>query len=256
MKIEKADVLLARIRERARQAPGGAAATDGDGTLWSGDIGDDFYEALLDRGLVRPRGHEAMARAAKEHGVDASGSASALGLRLWNEYRAGRYPELPFYELMAWCFAGFTREEASALARDVLVATKLRERLHAEVLTVLAGLRADGVEVLLVSASPRAIVEAAAEIVGIAATNVIAATPRHDTEGIMPDVERPIPYAAGKAERLRDRLGARRLYAAFGDNAFDVAMLAGADIGVAVRPKAALRARAGEVAGIVELATA
>jgi phosphoserine phosphatase len=44
------------------------------------------------------------------------------------------------------------------------------------------------------------------------------------------------------------------LLAAFGDNAFDVALLAEASVGVAVRPKDALRARAGEVSGLVELA--
>jgi phosphoserine phosphatase len=55
--------------------------------------------------------------------------------------------------------------------------------------------------------------------------------------------------------RLRERIGAgMALYAAFGDNAFDVALLAGAQVSVAVRPKARLRERAGEVPGLVELA--
>jgi phosphoserine phosphatase len=134
------------------------------------------------------------------------------------------------------------------------VEKKIRERLHEEVATVLRALQGEGVEVFLVSASPRAIVEAAAEVVGIAGANVIAATPKHDAQGIAPEVLRPIPYATGKVARLRERLGARRLYAAFGDNAFDVAMLASAEIGVAVRPKPKLRERASEVPGIVELA--
>jgi phosphoserine phosphatase len=70
-----------------------------------------------------------------------------------------------------------------------------------------------------------------------------------------PDVHRPIPYGSGKVTRLRERVGGTRpLYAAFGDNAFDVAMLASADIPVAVRPKARLRQQAGAVPGIVELA--
>jgi phosphoserine phosphatase len=57
--------------------------------------------------------------------------------------------------------------------------------------------------------------------------------------------------------RLRERIGTgRTLYAAFGDNAFDVALLASARVSVAVRPKARLRERAGEVDGLVELAPA
>jgi phosphoserine phosphatase len=70
-----------------------------------------------------------------------------------------------------------------------------------------------------------------------------------------PDVHRPIPYGAGKVTRLRERVGrGRTLYAAFGDNAFDVAMLASAHVAVAVRPKARLRQEADAVPGIVELA--
>jgi phosphoserine phosphatase len=68
-------------------------------------------------------------------------------------------------------------------------------------------------------------------------------------------VERPIPYGAGKMARLREAIGHDRpLYASFGDNGFDVALLAGASVPVAVRPKPRLRARAAEVPGLVELA--
>jgi phosphoserine phosphatase len=70
---------------------------------------------------------------------------------------------------------------------------------------------------------------------------------------MLPDVDRPIPYGDGKVKRLRERIGARPLYAALGDNSFDVAMLGSARIGVAVRPKPKLRARAHEVPGVVEL---
>ena len=62
-------------------------------------------------------------------------------------------------------------------------------------------------------------------------------------------------YAATTVSHLTQRIGiaAPSLYAAFGDNAFDVALLQAARVPVAVRPKARLRARAGEVAALVEL---
>ena len=67
-------------------------------------------------------------------------------------------------------------------------------------------------------------------------------------------VERPIPYGPGKVTRLREHLGAERsLYAAFGDNVFDVALLSTARVPVAVRPKPRLRAQAAQVPGLVEL---
>jgi phosphoserine phosphatase len=69
------------------------------------------------------------------------------------------------------------------------------------------------------------------------------------------EVGRPIPYGDGKVTRLRECIGREReVYAAFGDNAFDVSLLQAARVRVAVRPKARLRARAHEVEGIVELA--
>jgi phosphoserine phosphatase len=72
---------------------------------------------------------------------------------------------------------------------------------------------------------------------------------------MLPDVHRPIPYAGGKVANLRARLGPTRpLYAAFGDNAFDIALLSEAFIPVAVRPKPRLRERAGEVKKLVEIA--
>jgi phosphatidylglycerophosphatase C len=64
---------------------------------------------------------------------------------------------------------------------------------------------------------------------------------------------RPIPYGAGKVMHLRAKLGARPLYAAFGDNAFDVAMLREARVPVAIRPKPRLVERAGEVPALVVL---
>jgi phosphoserine phosphatase len=106
-----------------------------------------------------------------------------------------------------------------------------------------------------VSASPVAVVLEAATRVGFDGDHVVAAHPLFESDTMIADVERPIPYAAGKVKRLRERIGAgRTLYAAFGDNAFDVALLASARVGVAVRPKPRLRDRAHEVTGLVELA--
>src|SRR5439155_1761579 len=105
-----------------------------------------------------------------------------------------------------------------------------------------------------VSASPRPIVEQAARALGIDASHVVAATPMYEGETMRAAAVRPIPYAAGKVACLRARIADRPLYAAFGDNAFDVAMLREARVAVAVRPKPRLRDRAHEVPGMVEIA--
>jgi phosphatidylglycerophosphatase C len=105
-----------------------------------------------------------------------------------------------------------------------------------------------------VSASPLAVVEEAGARVGFDVDRVVAALPRFDGDTMLPDVEAPIPYGPGKMQRLRERIGDRPIYASFGDNAFDVALLLGATVPVAVRPKPKLRARADEVPGLVEIA--
>jgi phosphoserine phosphatase len=257
VQIQSPDEILARILDAARARPGGVAATDGDGTLWSGDVGEDVFLAFIERGRVAPPAAEAIAREAREHGLDATGPAIAVARRIYDAYVAHRFPEERVCELMTWCFAGWTREELTAFARAVAARARVVERLHEELGEVLAGVRDAGIEIVLVSASPRAIVEAAARFVdGVTFAHVVAATPRWNGSAMMPDVERPIPYGPGKVRGLRAAIGAREIYAAFGDNAFDVSMLGEASVPVAVRPKDALRARAGEVPALVELARA
>jgi phosphoserine phosphatase len=79
-------------------------------------------------------------------------------------------------------------------------------------------------------------------------------TARYAADVMRAEVDRPIPYGDGKVRAIRGAIGARPLYAAFGDNGFDVAMLSEARVPVAVRPKDRLRERANEVPGLVEIA--
>jgi phosphatidylglycerophosphatase C len=131
----------------------------------------------------------------------------------------------------------------------------LAGRLQSELLRVLERVRAAGIEAVLVSASPIDVVLEAGSQTGFDEGHVVAALPRYLGDVVVADVERPIPYAEDKVGRLRERIGGGRvLYAAFGDNAFDVPLLASARVPVAVRPKVRLRERASEIPALVELA--
>lgn len=242
-----------RITDIRASAPGGAIACDGDGTLWSGDVGEDLFHALVAKGPIRPAAHAEMRKQAAENGLDAGVGALDLARRIYDAYVDHRFPEERVCELMAWAFAEWTRAEVSAFAREVVAAGGLASRVHIEVTETLEWARREGIEIFLVSASPRAVVEEAAREVGIDAAHVLAATPLYAGHAMLADVERPIPYAAGKVRAIRAAIGDRALYAAFGDNAFDVSMLREARVAVAVRPKERLRARAVEVPGLVEL---
>ncbi len=257
VQIQTSSEVWARIEADARERPGGIVATDGDGTLWTGDVGEDLFHAFLEGGRVEPAALEGLRRTARHHDLSDAGSGVDIARRIYAAYLAGGYAEERMCELMTWCFAGWTRAEVAGFARHVVDWGRLAERLHEEVHDVLDRARAAGLGALLVSASPLAVVREAGARVGFGEEEVVAAVARFEGEVMLPEVEAPIPYGPGKVSRLLERIGERRpVYAAFGDNAFDVALLASARVPVAVRPKPRLRARASEVAGLVELAAA
>jgi phosphatidylglycerophosphatase C len=251
MRVETPERIVERIMEAARAEPGGVVATDGDGTLWSGDVGDDLFFAMLDAGNVESVAAEAFIREANAHGIDVTGSPVELVRRLHVAFEAGTFPEERFFELMAWSFAGWTRGRMSEFALDVVTRNDVAARLHPELQVILSAVRAAGIEIFLVSASPRAIVNAAASVAGIPLDHVVAADALWNGDTMLADVDRPIPYAAGKVRALEKRIGTRPLYAAFGDSAFDLAMLARSRVPVAIRPKPRLVARAHEVPALV-----
>jgi len=253
--VQAADEVIARIEAALQTSPDGVLAFDGDGTLWDGDVGEDFFHALVAHGDFREPARLQMERDARTHGVSLDGPGKGLAARIYDAYLAGRFPEEPVCELMTWACAGWTASEVDAFAADVLAHAGLGPRLHREVQRVIAWARARGAETFLVSASPLPIIEHAGRAVGFDDAHIIAAVPRYESGRMIADVVRPIPYAAGKVHNLRARIGATRpLVAAFGDNAFDVAMLSQASVPVAVRPKPRLRDRAPEVEKLVEIA--
>jgi phosphoserine phosphatase len=246
--------VIRAIDEASSREPGGAIAFDGDGTLWAGDIGEDFFVALLERG-VHDYAHNALVREAAAEKLDASGTPREIAHRIHSAYLLDRFPEERVCEIMTWAAAGRSRAELDLFCAEVIEDIGLRGRLHGEAIRVVEHARSVGLDVFLVSASPRAIVEQAAKLVGIEIGNALAAREACDAAGIVQcAVECPIPYGPGKVTHLRARLGADRvLYAAFGDNAFDVAMLREARLPVAIRPKARLVERAAEVPSLAVL---
>lgn len=242
-----------RIEAAIDRAPGGAVAFDGDGTLWSGDVGEDFFHAILASGRITERARVALVAEATAHDLSPEGSGVELARRLHEAYLASAFPEERMCEVMTWVTAGWTLGEQQAFAAGVIASVGLSDRLHAEALVLVRWAEERGLPVHLVSASPRAIVVEAAKVVGIDPSRIAAA--REAVVGAQVDaaVVRPIPYGPGKVARLREQLGQRPLYAAFGDNVFDAAMLREASVPVAIRPKPRLVAKAHEVPDLVVL---
>ncbi|MCP3137046.1 HAD family hydrolase [Pyxidicoccus xibeiensis] len=252
MRMERVEETLERIGQEAARAPGGVLAFDGDGTLWSGDVGDDLFLALLEHGDIRPEAHAALERLGAAHGMAPGLEVRELAHRLFAAFEAGRIPEKEVYEMVAWLFAGWRVEAVRAFARDVVAHRGVARRIQAETRRVVEWALGRGIPCYVVSASPLAVVQAAVVEVGLDPSHVLACTPREEGGTVLPSIIEPIPYAAGKVTCLRARTP-QPLYAAFGDNVFDFELLAASRVPVAIRPKPRLRARAAELPSLVQL---
>lgn len=229
--------LVREIEQLLEQNPDGVLAFDGDGTLWSGDVGEDFFFAFSDRGDYFEAATAQLASEATRIGLPKEVDGAAYARALFRAYEKGLYPEDLTCEMIAWSPAGWSYSDLCTFVSNVLNDGKIVERSHSETRKVIDWASQRGVPVYVVSASPRVVVEAAAARIGIDSSRVIAVTQRIQANVLLPEVERPIPYAEGKVRQLRKRIGDRPLLAAFGDNVFDVEMLGAAKIPLAVRPK-------------------
>jgi len=255
---------IARI-ERALAEVGAeraALATDGDGTLWTHDIGEALFEAVLLEGLVGEQAYDALRAEAEAHGleIDPTADATAIARAMFQAYAALRFPEDRMCAAMAWCMAGTSTHGLARLCDSMLENHfGLRRRFISESLEILKWAAARDLPIWLVSASPRIVVERAAAVIesalAIPGMRVIAMTPNVSEDVIHPGVAGVWPYGEGKRTALEAALEGRTVVAAMGDNVFDVPMLLSARVPVAIRPKAALTNVAQTVPGLVRLAT-
>jgi len=219
-------------------------ATDADGTLWTGDVGEDWLSAV-EAGEARVNlAHlrDLTARA----GLGPITTARDVVRLARAAYEAGSLDEVTYFDLVALSFGGVDDRVARAAVRDALVAANLEARLVPETLAVLRGARAAHHRVVVVSASPRLVVEEALALAGVTVEHVIGIEPM---EGHL-RTRAPRPYGAGKASHLDAYRGATNVHVALGDSGFDAAMLARAATPLAVRPKESLVAIAAEVPGL------
>lgn len=219
-------------------------AFDGDGTLWSGDVGEDLFHAALREAFLLEHAEPALVAEAERYELPLRGArgANAVAATLFEAYLAGRYPERETCAMMTWCYAGHELRAVEAFARTVVEAVGLPARLHPELTPILEFSDRVGLRRVLVSASPRMIVEPAGALRGFAPGDIAAATPARADGGVLPRLCAPVPYAEDKLSAGRELFGDARWLAAFGDNVFDIEMLTTAELGVAVRPKPRLEA--------------
>lgn len=231
-------------------------AFDGDGTLWTGDVGEDVFHRAVKDGLLRADARDALVREAAAYSIDTKGTASEIAARLFEAYLAGSYPEREVCGMMSYCYAGFELEELETFIDSTLESRGIRTRLNQELASIFEFARDTGLRIVVVSASPQPIVERAARYWRIPPADVAACRHVVSAGRILPELAAPVPYAEAKLSALA-RIGANpsQLLASFGDNVFDMELLRAARLGVAVRPKPGLVARLAELPGVVVLRT-
>ncbi len=220
----------------------GVVAFDGDGTLWTGDIADDVVHRLLGERLLRSGVRDALHAAF----VSPTEDPHTLFAEIVAADKAGTFDHRVTCELVGSLLAGWGVDEFHAFCVETLRGTRLEDRLIPEAWALRRRAAELGHAVLVVSASPLAIVAGASAVVGApnAALGVEVVVVDHVYTTA---IARPIPYAEGKVAAVARLAGAAPLLAAFGDNRFDLAMLAAAKLPFAVRPKPALINHAGEL---------
>ena len=160
-------------------APGDHAVFDADGTLWSGDVGEAFHEALVAEGVLAPA---TLVEYARLHALDLV-AAYAYGTRVL----AGL--EVPWLRARAAAF--FEAEFAG--------------RVFPEMRALLAALAVAGVTPWIASASYRALVDPGARALGIPEARVFAMTLHEEGGRTTDQLALPLVTHEGKAEVLRAR---------------------------------------------------
>ena len=227
----------------------GALAFDADGTLWSGDVGEEAFSHALARDAILEDARPALEREVQSFAPDARGAPTLMAAELFKAYRAGRFPELSACELMVWCYAGWTPAELRRHVREALGLRTSRVRPYRPLLEVATWARKRGLRCIVVSASPQMVVEEAAAPLGFNAEDIVGGEATLSDGQFQPTLLGPIPYAAEKARRGRELIGDLPWLASFGDSAFDLELLKEARLPVAVRPKPALIALLEQVPG-------
>jgi phosphoserine phosphatase len=232
------DAVIERLESAIGAEPERLVAFDADGTIWDVDVGVSIFEALLDRGDVRPEAEEALIADARRFNIPLPPGGGAMGAAraLHQAFFDGSYPDDLAYAMNAWAFAGHTEAEADAIAQDVLRSLRVAERIRPAFRRLIEWAAGRGVDAYVVSASPIWIIRAGAALLGLPADRGIAMAPAVRGGVIEPRIEGAICYGDGKLVKIRATRPGAVLLGAFGDSAWDAAMLRAARVPVAVTP--------------------
>ncbi len=191
------------------------AAVDCDGTLWSGDAGERFFDwELREGGIVS----DALVRPLRER---------------YAAYKRGEVDETTICGEMVTMHRGISElrvmEAATRFFGQFFV-----EQIFPEMRELVRRLQENGCEVWAVSSTNEWVIRAAMKHFGIPENRILAATVELDGDIVTDRLVR-VPSGAGKRQALREVVG-KGIDAAFGNSRWDTEMLAMATHSFAVNP--------------------
>jgi len=206
------------------------AAFDCDGTLWSGDAGERFFDWELRERHVFPDGHD-----------------REKFTRSWRDryaaYRRGEVDESAMCGEMVTMHAGISERKLMEAAQRFFDEFFMVQ-IFPEMRELIRRLQKNGCEVWAVSSSNEWVIRAAMKHFGIPESHVLAAKVELEGELATGRLIR-VPSGHGKPEALRQSVG-KAIEAAFGNSRWDAEMLAMAKHPFAVNPNPDLESLARE----------
>jgi phosphoserine phosphatase len=198
------------------------AAFDCDGTLWSGDAGETFFDWEIKQGVVLAEvGRNMRARYA--------------------EYKAAKVSESDMCGEMVTMHKGITEAAMMQAASDFMGGT-FPGKVFPEMLELVRRLHDQGCEIWAVSSSNEWVIRAGMKQFGIPHDRILAAKVELE-DGVVTDRLVRLPSGPGKPTALRE-VAKKNIDAAFGNSRWDVEMLAHAKHAFAINPNPDLEALA------------
>jgi HAD superfamily phosphoserine phosphatase-like hydrolase len=198
------------------------AAFDCDGTLWSGDAGENFFAWEIKKGIV-------------------SDDVGRSMLSRYEEYKSGEVSEEDMCGEMVTMHKGIT-EAAMMKAATEFMKTSFPGRIFPEMRELVRRLHDQGCEIWAVSSSNEWIIRAGMDQFGIPHDRILAAKVHLEDDTVTDRLVR-VPSGPGKPKALREVVN-KDIDAAFGNSKWDIEMLAHAKHAFAVNPSPELEALA------------
>jgi HAD superfamily phosphoserine phosphatase-like hydrolase len=190
------------------------AVFDCDGTLWSGDAGERFFDWELKRGVL-------------------SNDVERWVRGRYADYKAGKVTEDDMCGEMVTIHSGLAEDEVQQLAKEFFDENFVKQ-IFPELRHLIQQLQSQGCDVWAVSSTNEWVIQAAMKHFGIDDKKILAAAVEIEGGRITNRLIR-VPSGEGKPRAIREVVG-RDPDAAFGNSRWDAAMLAIAQHSFAVNP--------------------